>query len=153
MSEGRGSMMYVYIVFLQVLVLSFSLFFIPKFVPDNMGTGLGSTASVATGAVAAVGCECWVKWLSSVLGKMAATSDARCFCLPLPLPVRSRSLLDTPTDEYGYVQEEVWPADAEEGVEGAPPPGAYRPHAHFTEDDTTVPQDTDYDSPRHVEDL
>lgn len=79
MSEGRGSMMYVYIVFLQVLVLSFSLFFIPKFVPDNMGTGLGSTASVATGAVAAVGCECWVKWLPRVM-HVASVCPCPCQC-------------------------------------------------------------------------
>ena len=47
--------------FLQVLVLSFSLFFIPKFLPGNVGTGLGSTASVATGAMT-VKSECCVTW-------------------------------------------------------------------------------------------
>ena len=46
---------------LQVLVLSFSLFFIPKFLPGNVGTGLGSTASMATGAMT-VKSECCVIW-------------------------------------------------------------------------------------------
>ena len=137
----------------QVLVLSFSLFFIPKFLPQNMGNGLGSTASLATGAVA-VGCKCCVKWLLRVPCKMAATSDACCSLSVLAVfPVRSRSLLNTATDEYGYVQEELLPADADEGVGRTPPPGGFNPHTHFTEEEDPASHDTDAVKARHVEDL
>lgn len=85
-----------------------------------------------------------------MVAMVASDACALCLCV---CPVRSRSLLDMPTDEYGYVKEELWPPAADEDTGETTPPGDYHTHTHFTENDNTASPDTDPVTPFHVEEL